>query len=157
LLRWPRYTLYPLKSALTSPTSGGRSVSIVCWRTKPRSLVYYNKLSVGPTYFWFTACPSCQMSGYQSLVVVSTTAKLEKFQVGASCSRSKNEHMSRFECKNVTISFIRTFLLVVYSLQFSSLRERAHQGNWQPQRNRNFQELLSARAEHILLNGAAQI
>jgi hypothetical protein len=36
LLRWPRDTLYPLKLALTSPTSGGRSVGIhvVHWRTK---------------------------------------------------------------------------------------------------------------------------
>jgi hypothetical protein len=33
-LRWPRDTLYPLKLALTSPTSGGRSVGIVRWRTK---------------------------------------------------------------------------------------------------------------------------
>jgi hypothetical protein len=33
LLRWPRDTLYPLKLALTSPTIGGRSVGIVCWRT----------------------------------------------------------------------------------------------------------------------------
>jgi hypothetical protein len=32
-LRWPRDTLYPLKLALTSPTSGGRSVGIVRWRT----------------------------------------------------------------------------------------------------------------------------
>jgi hypothetical protein len=31
-LRWPRDTLYPL--ALTSPTSGGRSVGIVRWGTK---------------------------------------------------------------------------------------------------------------------------
>jgi hypothetical protein len=28
--RWPRDTLYPQKLALTSPTSGGRSVGIVC-------------------------------------------------------------------------------------------------------------------------------
>jgi hypothetical protein len=28
-LRWPRDTLYPQKFALTSPTSGGRSVGIV--------------------------------------------------------------------------------------------------------------------------------
>jgi hypothetical protein len=27
--RWPRHTLYPQKLALTSPTSGGRSVGIV--------------------------------------------------------------------------------------------------------------------------------
>jgi hypothetical protein len=32
-LRWPRDTLYPLKLALTSPTSGCRSVGIVHWRT----------------------------------------------------------------------------------------------------------------------------
>jgi hypothetical protein len=35
LLRWPRDTLYQLKLALISPTSGGRSVGIVRWRTKP--------------------------------------------------------------------------------------------------------------------------
>jgi hypothetical protein len=33
-LCWPRDTLYPLKLALTSLTSGGCSVGIVCWRTK---------------------------------------------------------------------------------------------------------------------------
>jgi hypothetical protein len=34
--RWrlPRDTLYPQKLAITSPTSGGRSVGIVRWRTK---------------------------------------------------------------------------------------------------------------------------
>jgi hypothetical protein len=32
-LRWPRDTLYPQKLALTSPTSGGRSVGIVRMRT----------------------------------------------------------------------------------------------------------------------------
>jgi hypothetical protein len=31
--RWPRGTLYPQKLALTSPTSGGRSVGIVRSRT----------------------------------------------------------------------------------------------------------------------------
>jgi hypothetical protein len=36
-LRCPRDTLCPLKLALTSPTSGGRSVGIVGWWTKPRS------------------------------------------------------------------------------------------------------------------------
>jgi hypothetical protein len=34
LLCWPRDTLYPQKLALTSPTSGGRSVGIVRLRTK---------------------------------------------------------------------------------------------------------------------------
>jgi hypothetical protein len=33
-LCWPRDTLYPQKLAITSPTSGGRSVGIVLLRTK---------------------------------------------------------------------------------------------------------------------------
>jgi hypothetical protein len=33
-LRWPRNTLYPQTLALTSPTSGGRSVGIARSRTK---------------------------------------------------------------------------------------------------------------------------
>jgi hypothetical protein len=33
-LRWPRDTLYPQKLALTSPTSGGRSLCIVPLRTR---------------------------------------------------------------------------------------------------------------------------
>jgi hypothetical protein len=37
-LRWPRDTLYPQKLALASPTSGGRSVGIVRWRTKAPEL-----------------------------------------------------------------------------------------------------------------------
>jgi hypothetical protein len=40
-LRWPRDTLYPLKLALTSPTSGGRSVSIVRLRTKAPGFVCF--------------------------------------------------------------------------------------------------------------------
>jgi hypothetical protein len=38
-LRWPRDTLYPQKLALTSPTSGGRSVGIVRLRTKSHGVV----------------------------------------------------------------------------------------------------------------------
>jgi hypothetical protein len=39
-LLWPRDTLYPLKLALISPTTGGRSVGIVRWRTK--ALIFLN-------------------------------------------------------------------------------------------------------------------
>jgi hypothetical protein len=35
-----RDTLYPLKLALTSPTSGGRSVGIVRWRTKAPERIF---------------------------------------------------------------------------------------------------------------------
>jgi hypothetical protein len=38
-----------------------------------------------------------------------------------------------------------------------SLRAGTHEGNWQPQRNRNFRELLSDSTEHMLLNGAVAL
>jgi hypothetical protein len=37
-LLWPRDTLYPQKLALTSPTSGGRSVGVVRSRTQATEL-----------------------------------------------------------------------------------------------------------------------
>jgi hypothetical protein len=40
-LRWPRDTLYPQKLALTSPTSGGRSVGIVRLRTKATEFSFF--------------------------------------------------------------------------------------------------------------------
>jgi hypothetical protein len=39
-LRWPRDTLYPLKLALTSTTSGGHSVGIVRLRNKAPKFVF---------------------------------------------------------------------------------------------------------------------
>jgi hypothetical protein len=41
-LRWPRDTLYPQKLALTSLTSGGRSVGIVRLKTKATELMRDN-------------------------------------------------------------------------------------------------------------------
>jgi hypothetical protein len=40
-LRWPRDTLHPLKLALTSPTSDGRSVGIVRLRYKATEFVLF--------------------------------------------------------------------------------------------------------------------
>jgi hypothetical protein len=47
-LRCPRDTLYPLKLALTSPTSGGRSVGIVRWRAtaSEESLLKVNPVKI---------------------------------------------------------------------------------------------------------------
>jgi hypothetical protein len=39
--RWPRGTLYPQKLALTSPTSGGRSVGIVRSRTEVTEIFFF--------------------------------------------------------------------------------------------------------------------
>jgi hypothetical protein len=47
LLRSQRDTLYPLKLALTSPTSGGRSVGIVRWRTKAPELSLVHVIFAG--------------------------------------------------------------------------------------------------------------
>jgi hypothetical protein len=41
LLRWPRDTLYPQNLALTSPTSGGRSVGMVRLLTKATEFVLF--------------------------------------------------------------------------------------------------------------------
>jgi hypothetical protein len=43
-LRWPRLTLYPQKLALTSPTSDGRSVGIVCSRAQATEFFLYTIL-----------------------------------------------------------------------------------------------------------------
>jgi hypothetical protein len=47
-LSWPRNTIYPQKLALTSPTSGGRSVGIVRLRTKATelSLVFHHYANI---------------------------------------------------------------------------------------------------------------
>jgi hypothetical protein len=45
LLRWPRDTIYQQKLALTSPTSGGRSVGIVHLRTKGHG-VFFNEIFI---------------------------------------------------------------------------------------------------------------
>jgi hypothetical protein len=42
-LRWPRDTLYPQKLALTSPTSGGRSVGMVRLRAKASEFVFFRQ------------------------------------------------------------------------------------------------------------------
>jgi hypothetical protein len=41
-LRLPRDTLYPQKLALTSPTSGGRSISIIRLRTKATKFIFFS-------------------------------------------------------------------------------------------------------------------
>jgi hypothetical protein len=40
-IRWPCDSLYPQKLALTSPTSGGRLVCIICLQTKATEFMYF--------------------------------------------------------------------------------------------------------------------
>jgi hypothetical protein len=58
-LRWPRDTLYPQKLALTSPTSGGRSVGIVCLRTKATE---FFKVLIHATHLFNLLCMSVLLS-----------------------------------------------------------------------------------------------
>jgi hypothetical protein len=60
---------------------------------------------------------------------------------------------------NLKVLDAKTNWLAVNRQSLSNLtsRARAHQGNWQPQCNHNFRELLSDWVEHVELNGAAQI
>jgi hypothetical protein len=44
--RWPRSTLYPQKLAITSPTSGGRSVGIVRSRTQTMEFFYIKAIKM---------------------------------------------------------------------------------------------------------------
>jgi hypothetical protein len=53
LLRWPRNTLYPQKLALTSPTSGGRSVDIVRLRFKATGFIIIYGLLLQSNYTFF--------------------------------------------------------------------------------------------------------
>jgi hypothetical protein len=48
--RWPRGTFYPQKFALTSPTSGGRSVGIICLRTQTTGFFFFIFWWCGITY-----------------------------------------------------------------------------------------------------------
>jgi hypothetical protein len=48
-MRWPRNSLYPQKLALTSPTSDGRSVSIVRLRTKATDF-FFSFSSLSPIF-----------------------------------------------------------------------------------------------------------
>jgi hypothetical protein len=50
-LRWPRRTLYPQKRALTSPTSGCRSLGIVRSRTKATELFIF-EISFPPNFLF---------------------------------------------------------------------------------------------------------
>jgi hypothetical protein len=43
--RWPRATLYPQNFALTSPTSGGLSASIVHLRTQATEFIFFSQYS----------------------------------------------------------------------------------------------------------------
>jgi hypothetical protein len=67
--RWPRGILYPQKLAITSPTSGGRSVGIVNSRTQTMEFVcFYKKVDLlcglvvrVPDYRPEMYCDSCEV------------------------------------------------------------------------------------------------
>jgi hypothetical protein len=56
--RWPRGTLHPLKLALISPTSGGRSVGIVRSQTQTTVFVFFlNSFRLFMLFGLYEGCP----------------------------------------------------------------------------------------------------
>jgi hypothetical protein len=82
-LCWPRNTLYPRKLALTSPTSGGRSTSIVRSRTKAKTKAVFRNRSACASFsyravsMWFQlllcSLRDCSQFGFQSWQFPSTS------------------------------------------------------------------------------------
>jgi hypothetical protein len=56
--RWPRGTLYSQKLAITSPTSGGRSVGIVCSRTQAMEFSFLVLVFIPRSHWVRGLCPS---------------------------------------------------------------------------------------------------
>jgi hypothetical protein len=86
-LRWPRNAFYPQKLALTSPTSGGRSVGIVCLQAKDTEFVYlftwYITLQARPefsTVYWIVSlCVVCIILYLFSICITICTDVISKW------------------------------------------------------------------------------
>jgi hypothetical protein len=66
--RWPRGNLYPQKLALTSPTSGGRSVGIIRSRTEPTECIYFSLSSI-------------YLQLFNTTLLLHACTSLKKFQI----------------------------------------------------------------------------
>jgi hypothetical protein len=86
-LRWPRGTLYPKKSALTSPTSDGRSVGIVHLRTQATEFVVIN----GKTYLCYGTMLCYAMLCY-AMLCEETTAPINDCERYAAISITVHSH-----------------------------------------------------------------
>jgi hypothetical protein len=71
-LRWPRGTLYPQQLAITSLTSGGRSVGVVRSRTQIMEFLFRHmwKSSVSPTVFSFMTLLVLKLLKFWALSIV---------------------------------------------------------------------------------------
>jgi hypothetical protein len=111
--RWPRGTLYPQKLAITSLTSGGRSVNIVRSRTQTMEFSFF---------FWCTSCIICSsVSGranthlmFFALTLPVTTPLLYKFSFeirlfGFSDVVQRNFELERLATHLTTIPKARTY------------------------------------------------
>jgi hypothetical protein len=93
-LRWPRNTLYQQKSALTSPTSGGRSVGIVRLRTTATELFFLG-------YSIQTGWNRCACRTHE------TDANIYKFLVGTVGEKLISLERPRLRCGDNTNTCLR--------------------------------------------------
>jgi hypothetical protein len=102
--RWPRGTLYPQKLAITSPTSGGRSVGIVRSRSRATEFSF-----VG---FWYVTClfkKKRNLSGFSNPII----ALKDKYNFWVFC-RWMTVLSFDFLNKGATI----TFLIIYFSTSY---------------------------------------
>jgi hypothetical protein len=78
--RWPRYTLNPQKLALTSPTSGGRSVFIV--RSRSFFFSKFFPIQIFNLFFCFSLQYNSKAQSRNSSVGIATDYGLDDREVG---------------------------------------------------------------------------
>jgi hypothetical protein len=85
-LRWRRDILYPQKLALTSPTSGGRSVGIVLLRTKATEFVRSEATNF---YFFETLFVRVHPARNSLMEAMSARVCLQTLSCGSHCISSE--------------------------------------------------------------------
>jgi hypothetical protein len=70
--RWSHGTLYPLKLAVTSPTSGGRSVGIVPSRTQATEFFYVGGAIRKHNFFCYACGDRGQLHDYYEMLTLSS-------------------------------------------------------------------------------------
>jgi hypothetical protein len=92
--RWPRDTFYPQKFALTSPTSGGRSVGIVRSGTQGTKISFF-------FFFSFSTHRQVSMSSNTYVAISSTRPKITKCRPNHSVQKSLPQAHSRLSGQDI--------------------------------------------------------
>jgi hypothetical protein len=111
-MRWPGDTLYPQKLALTSPTSGGRSVGIVRLRNKSTEFFFWVQRrsifdQLFSVYWRYIFRPNRPSSGVEAVVIKESAAHCNAVSF-LSCGSSDS-----WVCGLVRCCYARVCLMVL--------------------------------------------